>query len=100
MALTPEEQDEVRQIAEENMETIRELFGGRLTSLEEGKKEDTLEFEIMRENYITYNATPNVPVKPNGTRIIMDLRGASTSGTIAEWVSVGDKWVEAWAKIV
>jgi len=100
MALTPEEQDEVREITEENMEAIRELFGERLTLLEESKKEDNLEFEVMRENYLTYNATATVPIKPNGTRIIMDLRGTSSSGTIAEWVSVGDKWVEAWAKVI
>ena len=100
MALRDEDREEVQEIMRENMETIHELFEPQIKALQEKFPEDNLEFEVMRENYLIYNATPDLPVKPRGTRILMDLRGASASGTVAEWVSFGNKWVEAWVKVI
>jgi len=48
----------------------------------------------------TFNVT-SFPVLPRGTEVIVDLRSASNAcGMVAKYRSLGNKYVEEWAKIV
>ncbi len=93
--------EEVEQIMADNLKRISELVDARVDeSLHLASTKENVEFQQFRTGYKVYNAT-TLPVLARGTEILLDLRPAGqSSGMVACYKSLGDRYVEAWVKII
>lgn len=92
--------EEVEQMMAENLERIHAIVDSRISQEVSPQETTNLEFQEMRRNYKMYNAT-TVPVLPRGTMIVIDTRPKlGASGVVAKYTSLGDRYVEEWAKQV
>lgn len=93
--------EELEVLMQENLERVSRLVDDRVAeALQRSETSDYTDFQAFRRNYKVYNAT-TVPVLPRGTMIVIDTRPTlGASGTVAKYVSLGDRYVEEWAKQV
>lgn len=98
--MPPLTKEEIDKIMQDNLERISDLLDQRVSEVVQRiDNEDRPEFQVFRRNYGIYTAT-NLPVLPRGTEILLDLRAGASSGPVACYKSLGDKYVEAWVKIL
>ena len=84
----------------ENLERVRQMVDARISQRFIPQEATYLEFQEMRRNYKIYGAT-TIPVLPRGTMIVIDTRPVlGASGVVAKYTSLGDRYVEEWAKQV
>lgn len=93
--------EELEVLMQENLQRVSRLVDDRIMeTLQRAEVSDNVEFTALRRNYKVYNAT-TVPVLPRGTMIVIDTRPTlGASGTVAKYTSLGDRYVEEWAKQV
>lgn len=93
--------EELDAMMQDNMKKFSELVDIRVEeSMHRASVSENIEFQEFRRNYKVYNAT-TLPVLPRGTTILLDLRpSAAASGIVAKYSSLGDRYVEEWAKQV
>lgn len=85
---------------DENLERVRALVDSRISQEVSPQETTNLEFQELRRTYKMYNAT-NIPVLPRGSMIVIDTRPKfGASGVVAKYTSLGDRYVEEWAKQV
>lgn len=94
----------------ENLEKLSSLVDVRIEeSLRRQDADGTnVEFQELKRNYKVYNSTTlstalggSLPILPRGTMILIDTRPAfGASGVVAKYSSLGDRYVEEWAKQV
>ena len=92
--------EEAEAMMRENLERISYLMDSRFEEFRDRVPNEYAEFQAFQRNYKVYSAT-NLPVLPRGTMIVIDTRPAvGTSGVVAKYTSLGDRYVEEWAKQV
>jgi hypothetical protein len=93
--------EELEQMMQDNLRRMTELVDERFRALvDRNELSKNLEMIELERNYKIYNAT-NLPVLPKGTMILIDTRPvANASGVVAKYSSLGDRYVEEWAKQV
>lgn len=93
--------EELDALMQENLEKVSRLVDDRVQeSLHRLSTSENADFKSFRQGYKVYNAT-NIPVLPRGTMIVIDTRPAfGASGVVAKYTSLGDRYVEEWAKQV
>ncbi len=97
-SITPEQLEELMQ---ENLKKVSALVdAGVEEALQRRSTRENVEVQSFIRGYKVYNAT-TLPVLAKGTMILLDLRSATNAtGTVAKYSSLGDRWVEEWAKTV
>lgn len=97
-SITPEQLEEIMQ---ENLKKVSVLVDDRIEeALQRRSTRENVEVQSFMRGYKVYNAT-NLPVLAKGTMVLIDTRPAlGASGTVAKYSSLGDRWVEEWAKQV
>lgn len=92
--------EEAELLMRENLERLEALLDRKLDDFRNRLPDTNVAFQELQRNYKVYNATV-LPVLPRGTMILLDLRSATNAtGTVAKYSSLGDRWVEEWAKTV
>ena len=97
-SITPEQIEELMQ---ENLKKVSALVDDRIEEvLHRRSVKENIEVQSFLRGYKVYNATA-IPVLPKGTVLLIDLRpAAGASGVVAKYTSLGDRYVEEWAKQV
>lgn len=93
--------EEAEAMMEDNLRRISALVDDRVDeALQRRDTRENVEVQSFLRSYKVYNAT-TIPVLAKGTMILLDLRPATNAtGTVAKYSSLGDRWVEEWAKTV
>lgn len=92
--------EDVEQMMAENLIKIRAMTEGIVNGKVALQENTYLEFQELRRNYKVYNAT-TIPVLPRGAMVLIDTRPVlGASGVVAKYSSLGDRYVEEWAKQV
>lgn len=91
--------EEVDAMMQDNLDRIRTMIDGRLNDIRAPIDKPSL--AAFRSNHFSiFNAT-SIPVLPQGAEIYVDLRpDVNSSGIVAKYVSIGDRYLEEWAKQV
>ncbi len=86
---------------QENLERISRLVDERMQdSIDRVQTMNSMDFQSLSRNYRVYNAT-TIPVLPRGSMVLIDTRPVlGASGIVAKYSSLGDRYVEEWAKQV
>lgn len=97
----PITREELDALMQENLQKVSRLVDDRVEeALQNRSNRENVEVQTFLRGYKVYNAT-NLPVLAKGTMILLDLRpSAGASGVVAKYSSLGDRWVEEWAKQV
>jgi hypothetical protein len=97
----PLTREELNAMMEESFKKISSLVDERVEeALHRQRVQQNGDFQSFRRNYKVYNAT-TVPILPRGSMVLIDTRAVlGASGVVAKYSSLGDRWVEEWAKQV
>lgn len=93
--------EELDALMQENLAKISSMIDQRIAPLDRLLEPVKPSLQSMQTYHdATFNVT-SFPVLPRGTEVIVDLRSASNAcGMVAKYRSLGNKYVEEWAKIV
>lgn len=99
--MPPLTREELERMMTDNLERVSRMLDERVQEgIDRMLSGNNVEFQSFSRNYKIYNAT-TIPVLPRGTMILIDTRPVlGASGVVAKYSSLGDRYVEEWAKQV